>query len=239
MLQRTIMGLVHGAEAALPPDPVGAELKRIVPKPDELGSHRTWGFLEELGACLELEHQYDLSSVIHAEIPAQYRTTQVRRRPASASVATRARPERSLTAFGKIDMTFPQAFKDVGGGGMRITCSRMEPWAIGQMPRAPQTCEVPGPGFYVDRSLQRAICNPNTGEFAPAGKLRTCCALNTVSVATRFGEIDESRPTSAAQRRLGRPASAPCLGGVKGRLNSKESTWEKLLERGTVPSNED
>ena len=73
--------------------------------------------------------------------------------------------------------------------GMRITCSRMEPWAIGQMPRAPQTCEVPGPGFYVDRSLQRAICNPNTGEFAPAGKLRTCCALNTVSVATRFGEI--------------------------------------------------
>merc|ERR1719258_1031626 len=103
-------------------------------------------------------------------------------------------------------MSFPQAYRNIGGGGisgtgMRITASRMEPWTMGQMPRSPRTGEVPGPGFYVDRSLQRAITNPNVGEFAPAGKPRTCCALNTVSVVTRFGQVDISRPPAHALRR--------------------------------------
>jgi hypothetical protein len=218
-MQATIINLVHGGEVELPPDPVGSELRRIVPQPNEAKADSTWVvFLEDLEAALDLEKQFSLGSVMHAEIPAEVRR---KMRPCSAGAVSRH--DRGSETAGKLLMRFPQAFKNIGGGGMRITASEMQPWSAGQMPRSPRTCEVPGPGFYVDRSLQRAICNPANGEFASAGKLRTCCPVNTMSITTRFGEVDICRAGP-----LGRPSSAPCL---KGRASGEpaDSTWGRLL----------
>lgn len=228
-LPSTIAALVHGADAQLPPDPVGAELRRLVPQEHQLGADGTWVFLKELEAALDLEKQFIRSSVMHAEIPAEIR----RRRPSSAS-AVSGQPRRDKGSNGgRLQMSFPQAFKNTGGGGMRITAIKGD-YAMGQMPRAPRTCEVPGPGFYVDKSLQRAVCNPANGEFASAGKLRTCCPVNTMSITTRFGEVDLARVGP-----LQRPSSAPCLRGGRGSVSDPQrrvsrdmssTSWGRLLD---------
>jgi len=221
-LQRAIIALVHGADAELPPDPVGAELRRIVPQPDELEA-APWIFLDELLAALDLEKEFILSSVMHARIPSE-----VRRRPSSASAVVHRSSERTP------GQTFPKAFKNDGGGGMRITCASMQPWSAGQMPRSPRAGEVPGPGFYNARLLTRTLTNPLDGEFPSVGKARTCCPVNTLSVTTRFsGQIDTSRPSSAASRQaLQRQSSSPGLGRGEMMMSQEgatESVWEKLL----------
>lgn len=230
-LQETIIGLVHGPDAELPglPEPVGAEVRRLVPKPGQLAEGSRWVFIEELEAALDLENQFNMSCVMHAEIPVEVRR---RCRPSSAGAVLNRGRDRD--PGGRLPMSFPRAYKNMGGGGMRITASEMQPWSAGQMPRSPRTCEVPGPGFYVDRSLQRAVSNPVNGEFAPAGKPRTCCAVPSLSITSRFGQVDLSRVTT-----LKRPSSAPCLGGGKGkgadsrtRANghaASDTRWGRLL----------
>jgi hypothetical protein len=233
-LQETIIDLVHGSDADLPPDPVGAALRQIVPRLDEIESGRKWALFEELGATMDLEKQYCLRSQygigeadllefhdVDTATPLEVR----RRRPLSASAVRGG----TSNSSGKIDMSFPQAYRNIGGGGisgtgMRITASRMEPWTMGQMPRTPRTGEVPGPGFYHDRSLQRAIKNPNNGEFCSVGKLRTCCSLNSVSVTTRFGQADLTRlPSATRRRKLCRPDSAPSIGRTAA---GQDRIWE-------------
>lgn len=219
-LQRTIVDLVHGVDVGLPPSPVVAELRRVVPRPGELEGNARWVLLEEILASLDLERQFDMTSVMHAEIP---EAIEVCRRPASASAIVR--PTKSRNEGG---MTFPQAFKGKGDQKMRITAGSCAPWAVGQAPRSPRTGEVPGPGFYQERSLQRSVCNPRSGEFASVGKPRTRCPVNTLSVASRFGYVDTSRPSSATSRRpLRRPASAP---GLLACNAARPSQWPEEVE---------
>lgn len=204
-LARYIAEIVHGENPVLPPDPIGQEMKRIVPTMNVLEpapSRRGCTFLEEFIEALKLEEGFDVCSVMHKDFPEHFERDQMLqrcKRPASAVPSS---------SSGNKSHTFAKAFS----GPNRVTARVFESWTAGQAPRSPRV-DVPGPGFYCDRSLQRAVSCPKAGEFMSCGMPRTKCSSVMNSCSGRFGSQDlyvakRQRPGLRAAAKK-RPSSAP------------------------------
>mmetsp|Transcript_128825 Transcript_128825/g.227963 ORF Transcript_128825/g.227963 Transcript_128825/m.227963 type:complete len:251 (-) Transcript_128825:54-806(-) len=201
-----------------------------------LESRRGYSFLEDLIYALELEEGFDVRSIMHKDFPEHFeidKMLQRCKRPASAVPSSSS------------GYTFGRAFS----GRNRVTASKCESWTIGQAPRSPRV-DVPGPGFYCDRSLQRAVCSPNAGEFVSAGMPRTKCSSVMNSCSGRFGchqdlYVPNKRRPAARRRPASAPsgmhssASAPSLSSKAGRKSKRVTLIGDVSDLSGIASQSD
>lgn len=184
-------------EAPPPPSPVpgeaepmGAALRRIVPKPVEVSDGKPWVFLLELLAALDLEENFILSSPIHApclskaerHAALQKGGAYERRRAAvSPDAGLRLQSDKPWATFNISRQTSPEGYRETSSACPGPRWSPRFVLSSQPIPERP----LLGPGCYsLTPSAERRLAP--RGEFPTAGRLRSVCSVSSLSHAGRW-----------------------------------------------------
>jgi len=163
-MPEVIAALVHIENAVPADEPLGAALRRLVPKPGR-AAFSGWTFVDDLMEVLELESQFDWRSPMHVLPP-----------PKELRLAIACGREPTIWGPGFHMSTFPAEQYNPLQGIRRTTVdlSRHEQcWIYAKK----KPGKGPGPGTHRKAEVYVGVQTPRRGEFSPVGSSRTRCTV--------------------------------------------------------------